>query len=218
MLLPILVAAALAAGPGALTAPAPSSPVPVDTGKKTAGGVHSGRAGAISVDIPRIEAEAPVDGTLSAPPWQQAALLTGFSQYQPIDGVPATDSTQVLVWYSPTAIYFGIRAFEAHGAAHATLANRDKIDGDDNVALILTPFVHGRNAIVLAVNPFGIQEDGTITEGVTASGFGATSQTGMPLIDLSADFVFDSKGQLTPFGYEVVIRIPFRSLKYQAND
>ena len=54
-------------------------------------------------------------------------VLTGFSQFSPVDGVPAADSTEVLVWYSPTAIHFGIRAYEAHGAVHATLADRDKI-------------------------------------------------------------------------------------------
>ena len=194
------------------------TPPPGDTIPQAAGQVFNGRAGQLSVRVPRIDAEVPVDGTLTAAPWQQAAMLTGFSEYLPVDGIPATDSTQVLVWYSPTAIYFGIRAFEAHGAAHATLANRDKIDGDDNVSIILTPFVHGRSALVFAVNPFGVQEDGTITEGVTASGFGASSQTGGPTVDLSADFVYESKGRVTPFGYEIVVRIPFRSFKYQSLD
>ncbi len=60
-------------------------------------------------------------------------MLTGFSQFSPHDGIPAADSTQVLLWYSPTALYVGIRAFEAHGAVHATLADRDKISADDNV-------------------------------------------------------------------------------------
>src|SRR5215472_3664784 len=99
--------------------------------------VYDGRSGRLNVRIPHVDTDAPVDGTLAAPTWQQAAVLTGFSEYQPVDGVPAEDSTQVLVWYSSRAIYFGIRAYEAHGAVHATIANRDKIDGDDNVQLIL---------------------------------------------------------------------------------
>src|SRR5712692_8637451 len=73
---------------------------------------------------------------LDEPVWRQAALLTGFSQYRPVDGRPAADSTQVLVWYSPDAIYFGIRAYESHGAVvRATLADRDNIDADDRVVL-----------------------------------------------------------------------------------
>lgn len=182
--------------------------------------VYDGRAGQLTVPIPRIDAEVPVDGTLDAAPWQRAAILTGFSEYQPVDGVPAEDSTDVLVWYSPQAIYFGIRAYEAHGAVHATLANRDQIDGDDNVQLILTPFIHARQALVFAVNPLGIQEDGTITEGAIVQGaqYGIATHAGPPPTDLSPDFVYDSKGRLMPWGYEVVVRIPFRSVRFQNKD
>ena len=70
----------------------------------------------------------------------------------------------MLLWYSPTALYVGIRAFERHGAVHATLADRDKISADDNVQLLLGTFHDQRQAYVFAVNPFGIQMDGTITE------------------------------------------------------
>ena len=179
--------------------------------------VYNGRAGQLTVTIPRLESDIDVDGTLTAPAWQHAAVLTGFSQYLPVDGQTAEDSTDVLVWYSRSAIYFGIRAFEPHGAVHAALANRDAIDADDNVQLILSPFLHSRQALVFAVNPFGVQEDGTITEGTSSqSGFGVTNLTGPPPTDLSPDFVYESKGHLTPFGYEVVVRIPFRSIKYQS--
>jgi hypothetical protein len=189
--------------------------IPPDSTERHGSGVYSGRGGNLSVPIPRINAHPDLDGTLDAPVWTQAAVLTGFSEYQPVDGLPAEDSTDVLVWYSPTAIYFGIRAYEIHGSVHATKANRDKIDGDDNVQVIIRPFITSHQALVFAVNPFGVQEDGTITEGVTTTrGFGVTNQTGPDSTDLSPDFVWDSKGQLTAYGYEVEIRIPFRSVKF----
>jgi hypothetical protein len=178
--------------------------------------VYDGRAGQTSVAVPRVDTAIAIDGTLSSPVWQHAALLTGFSEYKPVDGLPAEDSTQVLVWYAKDAIYFGIRAFELHGAPHATLANRDQIDGDDNVQLILSPFIHSHQALVFAVNPLGIQEDGTITEGVrtTIGSTGIANATGPAATDLSPDFVYESKGQLTPFGYQVEVKIPFRSIKF----
>ncbi len=179
--------------------------------------VYSGRGGQLTVRMHRSDANVAIDGTMTEPVWEQASLLTGFSEYQPVDGIAAEDSTEVLVWYSTKAIYFGIRAFETHGAAHATLANRDKIDGDDNVQLIISPFLHSHQALVFAVNAYGVQEDGTITEGVqTSRGFGVANVTGPDSTDLSPDFVYESKGQLTPFGYQVVVRIPFRSLKFPA--
>jgi len=157
-----------------------------------------------------------IDGRLDEAPWASASVLTGFSQFSPLDGVRAADSTQVLVWYSPTAIYFGIRAFERHGAVHATLANRDKIAADDNVQILLGTFRDQRQAMLFAVNPLGVQMDGTIVESGQAlsAGFTGVIAARVPP-DLSQDFVFVSKGRLTDYGYEVEIRIPFRSIKFQ---
>jgi hypothetical protein len=182
--------------------------------------VYDGRQGHVSVQLPRLDADPLMDGTLDDPVWAEAAVLTGFSEYTPVDGLPAEDSTEVLVWYSHHAIYFGIRAFEPHGIVHSKLADRDRIDADDNIQIILSPFLHARQALVFAVNPLGIQEDGTITEGVhTGRSFNtANTQTGRPSTDLSPDFVFASKGHVTATGYDVVIRIPFRSIKYQSAD
>src|SRR2546430_12244199 len=87
---------------------------------------YSGRDRQLDVQIPRFEADAVIDGDLSDSVWARAARLTGFSQYSPNDAVPAADSTQALVWYSATAIYSGIRAFELHGRPTMTLANRDQ--------------------------------------------------------------------------------------------
>src|SRR5207249_6753346 len=70
---------------------------------------YAGWGRQLDVRIPRFEADAVIDGDLADSVWAQAARLTGFSQYAPNDGVPAADSTQVLVWYSATATYFGIR-------------------------------------------------------------------------------------------------------------
>ncbi len=180
--------------------------------------VYSGRDKQLNVRIPRLPADVALDGTLNDPVWRQAAVLTGFSEYTPVDLLPSEDSTEVLVWYSPRAIYFGIRAFEPHSAVHYKLADRDKIDADDNIQIILSPFLHSRQAMVFSVNPLGIQEDGTMTEGVgNGRRFNTGStQTGRPSTDLSPDFVFESKGHVTTGGYEVVIRVPFRSIKHQS--
>jgi hypothetical protein len=166
------------------------------------------------VQVPRQDAEPVVDGVLDDAPWARAAILTGFSQYAPSDGVPAADSTEVLVWYSPTAIYFGVRAFEPHGSVNATLADRDRIFSDDNIQFFLGTFNDGRQATLFAVNPLGIQADGVLVEtGTVATGFGATVQT-REAPDLSPDYVFQSKGRITDTGYEVEVRIPFKSLRY----
>lgn len=175
-------------------------------------GVYNGRAGQVLVAPPKIDAEIVVDGRLDEPVWQRAALLTGFSLYQPFDHQPAPDSTEVRVWYSSSAMYFGIRAFEPHGAVAATLADRDRISADDNVEIHLDTFDERNRALVFIVNPLGVQADGTKSE---AGGFIPGSNVMPGQNDLSADFVWQSRGRLIDGGYEVEIRIPFSSLRYR---
>src|SRR5512142_3176753 len=209
MLLELLAVAALAAAPAQAISASPqtAAAAPTDSGV-----VYSGRAGQLTVRPPRLDADIQVDGRLDEPVWRRAAVLADFSQYSPVDGVPAEDSTEVRVWYSPSAIYLGIRARERHGAVHATVADRDHIDGDDYVAILLDTFHDGRRAFLFEVNPLGVQADGIRSEGAGNAG-NARDFTG---IDLSPDFVFQSRGHVTPEGYEVEIRIPFKSIRYQS--
>lgn len=169
----------------------------------------------IEVSIPRVETEVAIDGVLDEPVWAQAIVLRGFSQYLPADGRPAEDSTEVLVWYSPTAIHFGIRAYEAHGEVRATLADRDKIGGDDYMQILLDTFNDQRQAFVIGVNPLGVQADGILRDAARHAGMmGSVSRA--YAIDLNPDFVYASKGHLTPYGYEVEVQVPFKSLRYQS--
>ena len=180
--------------------------------------VYDGRLKQTEVRIPRVEATVTIDGALDEAVWRSAARLTGFTQYRPIDSRPAADSTEVLAWYAPDAIYFGIRAYEAHGnVVRATLADRDNIDADDNVQILLDTFNDRRRALLFAVNPYGAQEDGVRSEGLAGAAGGQNAGFRFDgVIDLNPDYVYQSHGRLTPFGYEVEVRIPFKSLRYQS--
>ena len=173
--------------------------------------IHHGRAGDVTVRAERIDTTITVDGALDEPVWRRAALLTGFSLYYPSDDRPAPDSTEVLVWYSRTAMHIGVRAFESHGEVRATLAERDRVSGDDNVEIHLDTFDERRRALVFIVNPLGVQADGTKNEG---GGFIPGSNVMPGETDLSADFLWESRGRVTGWGYEAELRIPFSSLRY----
>ena len=185
---------------------------------------YDGRAKRVHVDIPRIDTVITIDGVLDEPVWKRAARLTGFSQYQPVDGLPAVEPTEVLTWYAPDAIYFGIKAREIHGnVVRATHANRDNIDSEDQVQILLDTDNGRQIAFLFGVNPYGVQQDGT-RSAQFAGGAGGPSATGggfrniNPLegsVDLNPDYFFESKGRLVEGGYEVEIRIPFKSLRYQ---
>jgi len=165
---------------------------------------YHGRSRQLDVHVPRASEAPVIDGRLDEAVWGSASVLTGFSQYSPVDRLAADDSTEILVIYSDHAIYFGIRAFEPHGAVTASLTDRDRIGSNDHVELFLDTFNDRRRALVFGVSPFGIQRDGIYGEG---SG-----------TDLNPDFLFDSRGRLTDYGYEVEVRIPFKNIRYQQTD
>lgn len=186
--------------------------------------VHSGRANELRVRPPRLEASVTIDGKLDEPVWARAARLTEFSQYQPVDGRPAAEPTEVLVWYAPDAIYFGVRARELHGdVVRATRANRDNITSEDHVQILLDTFDSRRLAFLFGVNPLGVQQDGTRSDqfGGGAGGRSATGGGDREInllegnVDLNPDYVFESRGRLVEGGYEIELRIPFKSLRYQ---
>jgi hypothetical protein len=177
--------------------------------------VYSGRDGRLDVSPPRVQAEIVVDGRLDEPVWNQAARLTGFSLYAPVDGRPASDSTEVLVWYSAKAIHFGVKAFAEPGTVRASLGDRDKSYSDDYIGIFLSTLGDRRQATVFASNPLGVQGDGIVVEGAQAGGGGfGGAYVGREPTDISPDYVFQSKGRLTEYGYEIEISIPFKSLQF----
>ncbi len=158
----------------------------------------------------RATQDAVIDGRLDEPAWAQAGLLEGFRQTQPVDDRPAEERTEVRVFYTARAIYFGIRAWDSQPATiHATLADRDKLQADDTVTIYLDTFNDHRRAFFFTVNPFGAQEDG-----VRSEGSGNPGEVGGSQIDRNPDFIFESHGRLLPDGYEVELGIPFKSLRY----
>ena len=168
----------------------------------------------LTQEVPRIEQQdVTVDGYLNESAWDQASVFTDFWQFLPVDGRRAQDSTLVRVWYSPTAIHFGIQAWESHSSEiRVTLADRDKIEGDDYVMIVLDTYNDRRQAFVIGANPLGQQSDGILSDR-TSTGHGGT----VPYqIDESPDFVYESKGRLTEYGYEIEIRLPFKSIRYQS--
>ncbi|HKJ02089.1 MAG TPA: carbohydrate binding family 9 domain-containing protein, partial [Longimicrobiales bacterium] len=130
---------------------------------------YSGRLGQLQVRVPRLEGAAvDIDGDLDEAVWAQAALLADFTQYEPVEGVIPEEGTEVRVFYSDDAIYFGVRALDPHpDQILARLGERDRaVFGDDWVRIMLDTFNDQRQAYVFYVNPLGLQTDGLWIEGL----------------------------------------------------
>ncbi len=176
---------------------------------------YSGRADEIEIETPAVEqARIDIDGRLDDQAWLQAALLTSFTQFRPVEGTEASQRTEVQVLVDSDAIYFGIKAFDDDASGiRATLSERDSYTrSDDYVRIILDTFDDARRAYVFTVNPLGVQHDGLWNEGGGSAGR-RHGNFGQP-IDDNPDFLWDSNGAITEWGYQVEVRIPFKSLRF----
>jgi hypothetical protein len=174
---------------------------------------YSGLEGDIEINTPFVEAaQIDIDGDIAEAVWAQAALLEGFTQFNPIEGTPASQRTEVLVLVDSDAIYFALRAYDDDVTQiRATLSERDSYTfSDDYVRFVIDTFDDQRRAYVFTINPLGVQHDGLWNE----SG-GGTGMRGMfSPIDDNPDFLWDSDARITEWGYEAEIRVPFKSLRF----
>jgi hypothetical protein len=127
--------------------------------------------------------------------------IAGFIQNSPKDGAAATESTEVWLAHTKTALYI---VFVCHDKTtdqiRGHLARRENIMSDDYVSVILDPFHDHRRGIMFAVNPVGVQADA------------AWAENSGP--DFSYDLVWDSEAHVTANGWIALMAIPFRSLRF----
>ena len=215
-MIPVLLAIVQisAASVSADQAPSPSASVEYD-----------GSAGQTQIVTPRfLDPDVSVDGRIDESIWDAAPVLTGFTQYDPSEGIPASQRTEVRVFATDDAIYFAIKAFDSDPAGiRATMTERDEVTrSNDYVRIVLDTFNDQRRAYAFSVNPFGVQQDGIWLEGGSSGGRHGGGRGGggggggfsRPPIDDNPDFIWESGGRLTSQGYEVEMRIPFKSVRF----
>ncbi|HNJ41837.1 MAG TPA: carbohydrate binding family 9 domain-containing protein, partial [Acidobacteriota bacterium] len=117
------------------------------------------------VRIPFFESIPTIDGNLDDPVWNTAAVLKGFFQINPGDNIEPSRDTVVRVGYDAKHLYFGFYCYDEPDKVRATVAQRDTVFNEDNIRVFLDTFNDQRRAYVLGFNPFGIQQDGILTNG-----------------------------------------------------
>ena len=208
------VVALLAAAPQDATEPASRASASDETDTAPVGVEYHGSRGQLDVSGVQLPgAGIRIDGTLDDEAWANAPILTGFTQFDPVEGVPATQRTVARVLVSDDAVYFGVEAYDdTPDGVRATLGDRDSYGfSDDYVRFVLDTFNDRRRGYVIMVNPLGVQQDGLwVVGGPTRRGGG-----GGPPIDWNPDFVWESEGRIFDWGYAVEVKVPLKSIKFR---
>jgi hypothetical protein len=160
--------------------------------------------------IPRLPAPPKLEDFLTGGPTTPAAQamqqFTGFVQQDPDEGAPVSEDTSAYMGYSARDLYLAFICRETNpDLIRAHLVPRDEIYDDDKVEVTLDTFYDHRRGLVFQSNPLGVQADATWTEGANQP-------------DFSFDTVWDTWGRRTPFGYVILMRIPFQSLRFRHAD
>ena len=100
-------------------------------------------------------------------------------------------------------IYIGIHVSETSYQPKARISPRENINDDDQVGIYIDTVGDARTGYIFYFNPLGIQQDIRYSNG---SWF------------VNWNTVYESKGHVTEDGYEIEIKIPFRSLQYPETD
>jgi hypothetical protein len=146
-----------------------------------------------------------LDGRLDEPIWATGTPLTGFTQYDPNEGQPASERTEVRVLLGNDALYIGARMYESdfHNLRRR-LARRDEpVEGD-----VFAVYLDSRHDHLTAYY-FRITAGGAMRDGLV-SGNGA-------VFDLSWDAVWDGRVARDSLGWTAEIKIPLSQLPYSRN-
>ena len=162
-------------------------------------------AGFLRREVTALQLSEPIriDGALDDDAWRRATVARDFTQSEPREGQPATESTEVMIAFDAQFLYIGARMRDAEPIREIVNDIRKDFreDDKDDFEVIIDTFRDRRNGYVFIVNPEGGRADRQIAnEGRE--------------INSSWDAVWDVKTQRGPEGWTAEFRIPFRTLRF----
>ena len=165
--------------------------------------VHAQQAGATNITASSIAGAAAivVDGELSDAGWQPAVPVTTFVQRDPLEGAEPSFKTEARIVYDSSAIYVGVRAFDADPSRIiGFLTRRDAGSASDWIQVYIDSYYDRRTAYQFSVNPLGVKQD--------AYWYNENES------DDSWDAVWDVVVRRTADGWQAEFRIPFSQLRF----
>ncbi len=146
------------------------------------------------VRIKRIESPPKINGVLDDACWQSIQPIAGFYQYDPLNGMRASEETFVWLAYDSRNIYFAFHMKDSHPERiWAELTPRNNYSNNDSITVILDTYNDKRTSIQFTVNPKGIQKN-------------------------SVETIWKSGAVIGKDGWMAEMAIPFKSLRFSSQD
>jgi hypothetical protein len=143
-----------------------------------------------------------LDGALDDAAWRAASPVTAFTQFDPDEGKPASQRTEVRFLYDDDALYVGAKMYDTMGAAGVTtrLVRRDATFDSDYLQLVIDAYHDHLSRAFFEVNPSGSKSD--------YIGIGTSC------CDPSWDPIWEAVTHIDADGWTAEIRIPYSQLRF----
>jgi hypothetical protein len=143
-----------------------------------------------------------LDARLDEAAWAAATPVTEFIQFDPDEGRPASERTEVRFLFDDDALYIGARMFDAMGpkGVRTQLVRRDAGMESDYLQVVIDAYHDHLGRAFFQVNPSGSKFD--------MLGIGASNP------DQSWDAVWEAEARIDSLGWTAEIRIPFSQLRF----
>jgi len=160
--------------------------------------------GGVTLRAIRLSDPLEVDGKLEESAYRRVPSIDGFIQQEPREGEPATERTEVWVFFDKDNVYVAARCWDSHPdriVANEMRRDNRNIFNNDNFAVILDTFYDRRNGFLFYTNPIGGLYDAQVTDERNTNSDWNT--------------VWDVKTGRFPQGWTVEMMLPFKSLRYK---
>ena len=159
----------------------------------------------------RVEADEriSIDGKLDEPAWTRAEPAGDFKQYEPENGEPATEPTQIKVIFDRDNFYLGAQLLDSHpaGILGNQMVRDGALDADDRFIWVLSPFSDHVSGYYFEINPAGAMGDAQLVAAVGGTNFGVTQNRAW-------DGIWLGRVRRNDTGWTVEVQIPFRTINF----
>jgi hypothetical protein len=146
-----------------------------------------------------------IDGKFDEGAWLKADVAKDFVMWMPDNGTPEPKNTrtEVRVTYDNEAVYFAATMYDDEPSKILKeLSQRDNSGTADRVGIFINGYNDGQQEFSFIVSASGVQEDFLFTE---SNGE-----------DSSWNAIWESKTQITDFGWTAEIKIPYAALRFSS--
>lgn len=146
-----------------------------------------------------------IDGRLDDAAWNDAPPVTEFTQWDPEEGKPATQRTEIRFMFDDASLYVGARMWDSLGVAgvRTSKVRRDANFNSDYLEIVIDGYHDHLSRAFFQVNPSGSKSD--------FIGIGTSC------CDSGWDPIWDAATTITAEGWTAEIRIPLNQLRFPSD-